>query len=252
MAIDLGIRHIAVATIMEGEKLLATRFVHNRPRSPITGRLIDGIPTLGQIAAMKRKLRRELRKRGKPSKTHESCRELRRHLRAMSEDRFKKCAAAIVDVAQAHRVDVLIVEKLKGFVPDAERERGINKALINWNRGQLVAFLKMLCEQYGLRVAEVPPHWTSQVCHKCNEYGQRYSQQNGQFRYGPVEKLFGCPSCGYRCNADFNASVNLHHVFLGAFPDVASAGKGRCKVNGEIIDRDAIKQRLALQLETPF
>jgi transposase len=57
-----------------------------------------------------------------------------------------------------------------------------------------------------------------------------------------VEKLFGCPSCGYRCNADFNASVNLHRVFCSTFPDVRKVGKGKVKLNGEVIDLENVRK----------
>jgi len=76
---------------------------------------------------------------------------------------------------------------------------------------------------------------------------------------GPVEKLFGCPSCGYQCNADFNASINLHRVFCGAFPVTKSMGNGKVSLNGEIIDRGTVKaaweevyRRRLTEQQTPF
>jgi hypothetical protein len=35
-----------------------------------------------------------------------------------------------------------------------------------------------------------------------------------ELRFGPVEKLFACPACGYTANSDHNASVNLHRRFF--------------------------------------
>ena len=238
MAVDLGMRHIASATIMEGDRLVATRFVHNRPRLFATGKTVTGIASLAQIAAMKYRLRRQLRKRGKPIKGEESCRRLSHHIRRMSEDRVKKAARAIVDLAQAHKVDLILMENLEGLVPDAERERGINRALVRWNRGELCRWIKMLGEEKGLRTAELPPYWTSRICHRCNRLGVRYSLPDGQMVVEPVGKLFGCPRCGYRANADFNASINLHRVWDDTFPGVRSVRgqKGKVLWEGQIVD----------------
>ncbi|NLX13017.1 MAG: transposase [Phycisphaerales bacterium] len=157
MAIDLGIRHIGAATVMEGDRLLATRFIHNKPELPSGENTIRAIPTLAQIATMKRKVRQMRRKRGKPVKGELSCRRLQKHILQMSEDRFKKSAAAIIALARSFRVDIILIEQLMGLIPDAERERGINKALVNWNRGNTVKWLKMLAEENGLRILEIPP-----------------------------------------------------------------------------------------------
>lgn len=257
MAIDLGIRHLAVATVMEQGNIIASQFIHNRPTLQSTGRVLTGIASLEQIAAMKRELRRRLRQRGKPVKGQESCRQLGNHIRRMSEDRFKKSAAAVVDFAYARQVDVIVMEELAGLIPDAERERGINRALVNWNRGQLCRWIKMLGEEHGIRVAEVPPHWTSHVCHRCGQIGQRYSLEEGTMVPQPVGKLFGCPSCHYRCNADFNASVNLHRVFWGTFPSAKKqkGQKRKLTLNSQTVDLDEVKKAWETvwpTLESPF
>lgn len=259
MALDLGIRHIAASTVMEGEQLIATRFISNRPVSAVTGRRIDGIPTLDQIAALKREQRRLLRKRGKPVRGEEACVRLAHHLRRMAEDRFKKCSRAIVDLARHHRVDLILLENLEGLIPDAARDRGINKALTSWNRGNLVQWVKMLAEEYGMRSLEVPPYYTSKVCHRCNALGVRYFVKLDEMTVKRDGKLFGCPECGYRANADFNASINLHRVFRGTFPEAHKAGPGRLKLNGKVVAsadaRTAWEQRWTmdeLAAQAPF
>jgi len=125
--------------------------------------------------------------------------------------------------------DLLICEKLTGLIPDAERARGINRAFAEWNRGHLVDKLKEIAIEAGLhrdnrwpKILELHPFGTSQVCSRCGAMGRRYSvRQMGtnphhSIVFGWVEKLFACP-CGYRANADHNASVNLHRKFaMGA------------------------------------
>jgi len=173
---------------------------------------------------------------------------LQDHITNMSKDRFKKGARAIISFAlnadAAHdrhtgelvpQAEVLVLERLAGLIPDAERERGINRGLAEWNRAQMVEMLGSLAEDVGLKVIELHPAGTSQVCSKCGALGRRYSivrdraTHEPAIRFGWVEKLFACPNrrCawrvnremgdwefGYRANSDHNAAVNLHRKLV--------------------------------------
>ena len=171
----------------------------------------------------------------------------------MGVDRFKKAARAIVNFALNvsgtkdktgklyPRADAIVLEKLAGFIPDAEKERGINRALASWNRGQLVQRIKEVAAGSGFkgRVYEVHPAGSSQCCSKCGKIGRRYSivrdNKTGAagIRFGWVEKLFAC-ECGYRANADHNASVNLHHIFVeGSSEGVAAFYEWKAKPDAE-------------------
>ena len=230
-AVDLGLRHVGFATLCVYEngvpRVLRSRSIWLSPEK--------GGPDLAHIGRHKRKIRRLRQLRGKPVKGENSHVELQDHITHMSEDRFKKAARAIINFAwnadQAYskkdgevypRADVIILEKLEGFIPDAEKERGINRSLAAWNRGQLVTRLKEVAVDAGYkgRVFEVMPHGTSQVCSRCGALGRRYSIRRHEetrqldVQFGWVEKLFACPKCGYRANADHNASLNLHRKFL--------------------------------------
>jgi transposase len=190
-------------------------------------------PDLGHIAKHKKEIRILRSKRGKPIKGEESHIELQKHIDSMGEDRFKKASRAIVNFALNTgkvagkngvypRADILLLENLEGLIPDAERERGINRALAGWNRRHLVERVIEIAEDAGFkrRVFEISPYGTSQVCSKCGVYGRRYSigrnRETGkkEIQFGFVEKLFACPNCGYCANADHNASINLHRKFL--------------------------------------
>jgi transposase len=242
-AIDLGVRHLGFITVAEvgvdkkhrthrGARVLRSRNLH-----------LDGGPALSEIGSHKRDIRRLRRLRGKPVKGEFSHKRLQQHIDDMGIDRFKKAARAIVNYAlnveeakDANgnvypRADVIVLEKLAGFIPDAERERGINRALVSWNRGQLVQRIQEVATDAGFkgRVFEVHPAGTSQCCSRCGALGRRYSvvreQSTGKpvIKFGQVEKLFACPDCGYRANADHNASVNLHHVFADGSDGMAAA-----------------------------
>ena len=238
-AVDLGIRHVGFATVTSFTDptlcILRSRSVsigHEEETGVHRGRWSPG-PQLDHIAHHKRELRYLRRLRGKPVKDENSHLGLQDHITHMGEDRFKKAAREIVNFAlnvegridsksglPYPRADVLILEKFSNLIPDAARERGINKALIEFNRGHLVTRIKEVAEDAGLRLYQVNPFGTSQVCSKCGALGWRYSVRKDpesrlrDIQFGIVEKLFACPDCGYRANSDHNASVNLHRRFL--------------------------------------
>ena len=222
-AVDLGIRNLGFATLARKADGAVQVL---RSRNLWTG------PDLHHISRHKRRLRALRRERGRPVAGESSHVRLQDHIDDMGEDRFKRAARAIVNFAlnadgarngrgQAYpRADVLILESMEGLIPDAEKERGINRALVAWNRGHLVERIRDMALDAGLKVFEVSPFGTSQVCSRCGALGRRYSlireAETGEqaVRFGFVEKLFACPACGYRANADHNASVNLHRRFV--------------------------------------
>ncbi len=242
-AVDLGIRNLGFVTIavrQEGASAPGLTVVRSRSiwvgeeeetgRHP--GRWSRG-PELDHLSDHKRELRRLRRLRGKPVRGEDSHLELQQHITHMAEDRFKKSARQIVNFALNVEVridkktgkpypaaDVLIVENLANLLPDAARERGINSALIEFNRGHLVDRLKEAAKDCGLKLIEVSPVGTSQVCCRCGALGRRYSIRRDpatgipDICFGFVEKLFACLECGYRADSDHNASVNLHRRLI--------------------------------------
>lgn len=253
-AVDLGLRNLGFGTtavcVGRSPKLVRSRNLWVglvEEKGCHVGRWSPG-PDLAHIGRHKRQIRQLRRLRGKPVHGEESHVRLQEHIDSLGEDRFKKGARAIINFAlnldrardkntgePIPRADVLVLEKLAGLIPDAERDRGINRALASWNRGQLVERIRQMAKDVGLKVVEIHPMGTSQVCSKCGALGRRYSiyrdprTGTSEIRFGCVEKLFACPSpaCdwrdevdpglwpfGYRANADHNASVNLHRKFI--------------------------------------
>lgn len=239
-AVDLGVRHLGFTTLArkEGQTVRVVRSRNiglglEEKTGKHVGRWSAG-PDLAHIGQHKRELRQLRRQRGNPVKGEASHTALQEHIDGMSEDRFKKAARAIINFAlntedkvnpamgQPYpRADVLVLENMEKLIPDAEKERGINRMLVGFNRGNLVKRVEEMAKDVGLRVILVSPMGTSQVCSKCGALGRRYSIRkkeqgagddgpNPEIHFGLVEKLFACPSCGYRANADHNASVNLH------------------------------------------
>jgi len=205
-------------------------------------------PTLEHIRDHKREVGKARRQRGKPVKGEESHVRLQSHITNMGMDRFKKAARKIVTEAirgasrrtgEAYpRADVLVMEDLKWFNPDATRDRGINRMLAHWNRSNLVKFIEEFATDAGLRYGKyerVSAWGTSQTCSKCGAVGKRYRIERDTDTKKPVIRfaksneplpLFACPNPACRgrskekaeqpftCNADHNASINLHRRYV--------------------------------------
>jgi transposase len=69
----------------------------------------------------------------------------------------------------------------------------------------------------GSRVRQVAETWTSIICWKCGNKGQR-----------PKQDYFVCPTCGNRCNADQNGAINIAGRLItltSSLHDVRGLGK---------------------------
>jgi transposase len=93
------------------------------------------------------------------------------------------------------------------------KSRRLNRKLANQIRGLIRDYSKQKAFTNGIVTVEVNPHGTSIYCSQCGAKGERFSLKNGQKMNHKGGKLFHCKICGYTANADFNASVNLHHSF---------------------------------------
>lgn len=240
MAIDLGMRHLAIGTVFEVkdgkfgsqknggfvEKPLATLFLK--------------LPGLEMFDIQKHEwekkhLQRETAPRGHLRRGRFAI-ELTEHMDSMKDDRAKKAAHMIVEAAWKHSVHYLIFENLKGYRPEQELTHDVNRRLRIWNRRQVVEAARQVADCYGIRVYDfAAPSYTSRVCSACGEVGARFSQISSQQQkrdarfYKPKGlvarkyqvisggQMFACPSCHRIVNADFNASSNLHRRFSKTF-----------------------------------
>jgi hypothetical protein len=256
-AVHLGIRNLGFATIAEYQEgkphVIRSRNIwigNEEKEGSHPGRWSAG-PDLAHVARHQQTLRQLRRLRGKPVFGERSHVDLQSHITHMGEDRFKKGARNIINFAlnvdgdnsetmekSYPRTDLLLMPRLAGLMPDAERERSVNRALAAWNRGQLVDRLRELARDTGLRMVEVPSFGTSQMCSHCASLGRTYSirlnkeTHHPDIHFGWAEKLFAC-RCGYSANADHNASVNLHRRFVLGYAAVQAYADFRTKTEAE-------------------
>jgi IS605 OrfB family transposase len=232
LAVDLGIRHAGAFAVARGEvvdgqwcfEFLAKGMVANRD-----------MPDLYHIRQHDGALRRGRRRRGKPiSKDKRSFVDLQDHRTKMSEDRFKKAAHIIVELARTHDVHVVLFEELRNLVFTAFDEKWMNRQLRDMNRRKIVEMVRQGCSEFGVLWGDINPWYTSHVCSRCFHPGWRFSVQRKQPRDEGVPRvhcrqfgspiwdkgghLFRCPHCGYSANADVNAASNLVAKFFGAWP----------------------------------
>ncbi|MCL5038148.1 MAG: zinc ribbon domain-containing protein [Chloroflexi bacterium] len=250
-AVDLGIRNLGVATIMQ---------MHNGklPDKPVAVNFIS-LDEVGlrHIKKHKKEIGKLRSERGQAAKGERSFISLQDHITDMGEDRFKKGAREIVNFAVKHNADVIILERMAGLIPDAEKQKGINRALMEWNRRNLTEWVKMLGKEAGIKVFTVSPHHSSWVCSRCGSLGRRYSvckdKKTGQVekRFETVGKLFACPeeNCLLEVNADYNASINLHKIFNGNFVRPEKIGKGIYRHRNNEVKFSDIEERIRNRLE---
>ena len=76
--------------------------------------------------------------------------------------------------------------------------------------------IKNKATEKGIKVVKINPQYTSQRCSKCGciSKDNRKTQSN-----------FECISCGFKTNADYNASQNI------AIKDIDKVIKAYCKKN---------------------
>jgi len=100
----------------------------------------------------------------------------------------------IVEFAVKHHAGIIHMEELK-------LDRLKHKSLLrNWSYYQLQNMVEYKAEREGIAVYYVDSSYTSQRCSQCGnlEEGQRVDQET-----------FICKNCGFKTNADYNASQNI-------------------------------------------
>lgn len=104
-----------------------------------------------------------------------------------------KYSKALIDYALKKGCGTIQMEELSGI---SERD----SFLKNWSYFDLQQKIKYKAEEQGMEVVFINPQYTSQRCSKCGyiDSENRKTQEN-----------FLCVKCGYKANADYNASQNI-------------------------------------------
>jgi len=205
VAVDLNVKFLAVITVKQRERLLESCFVSDQ----------------GLDQARYKHLKRVARKQwqsGKPVKDEHSNQQLWRHIRRMNDNAAHRVARSIANVCARYPGCVLVFERLRKIRPrGGSKSRRMNRKQANQLRGKINQRAREKAYALGVVTAETNPHGTSQYCSRCGAKGERFSYQDGKRTMVKWGKLFGCPVCHYQTQADWNASLNLHHSFFGKY-----------------------------------
>jgi len=104
--------------------------------------------------------------------------------------------------------DVIVMENLINMNYKVRQERRMNKfqraEQAHWNLRQVYDRIKDICDENRVLLIKISPAYTSQRCSSCGAI-HKESRQGEVYR---------CISCGYTCDADYNASCNILHLGL--------------------------------------
>ena len=104
-----------------------------------------------------------------------------------------KYAKALVDYAIKHNCGTIQLEDLTGI---AENDTFLNQ----WSYFDLQQKITNKAEACGIKVIKIKPAYTSQRCSKCGFIHKDNRLTQSQFK---------CLQCGFKENADYNASQNI-------------------------------------------
>jgi putative transposase len=201
VAVDLNVKMLAVITVRQQGRLKKTVFVRDR-----------GLDQ-HRYRHLKRVAKRQWQS-GRAVKGEQSNQQVWAHIRRQNRDAAHKTARAIARVCAEYPGCVQVLERLRTIRPKGgSRSRRLNRKQANQLRGQITRLARENAYAQGTVTVEVNPHGTSQYCSRCGARGERFSLQGGRRVKLRGGKLFWCPACRYTVQADFNASVNLHHSF---------------------------------------
>lgn len=105
-------------------------------------------------------------------------------------------SSALIDYAVKHGFGTIQMEDLSGIKSDT----GFPKFLRHWTYYDLQNKIEAKAKEQGIAVVKVDPKYTSQRCSKCGHIDKENRRD---------QEHFCCVKCGFKANADFNASQNL-------------------------------------------
>lgn len=102
----------------------------------------------------------------------------------------------LVDYAVKNQYGTIQMEDLSGIKEDT----GYPRRLRHWTYYDLQTKVENKCKEAGIRFVKVAARYTSQRCSRCG---------NIDSNNRPDQATFCCTECGFKANADYNASQNI-------------------------------------------
>ena len=121
---------------------------------------------------------------------------------------------ALIDYAVKNGYGTIQMEDLSAIKDNL----GFPKRLQHWTYYDLQTKIINKAKEHGIAVIKIDPQYTSQRCSKCG-----YIDSANR----PSQEKFCCTSCGYECNADYNASQNISVKGIEKIIQKESGAKGK-------------------------
>jgi len=95
-------------------------------------------------------------------------------------------------------------EETGKYLPNgASAKAGLNKSILDAGWGSFVHLCASKAEEAGGAVVKVPPHHTSQVCHRCGTIAPKDLSM----------RWHSCPECGEELDRDHNSALEVLHRY---------------------------------------
>ena len=188
MGVDLGLNNPAYVTISGDEKF--RRSIGTR-ESFIDGRVY--IQKQLRILTKSLKFTKGGKGRKKKLQKRDSYRSKERNYVKNQNHIISK---EIVRLALLYNCSMINLEDLTGIGKDVKN----SFVLRNWSYFELQSMIKNKSKQYGIVVNMVDAKYTSQRCSECGHIHQDNRMTQSEFE---------CVECGFKENADYNASKNI-------------------------------------------
>jgi putative transposase len=158
---------------------------------PETGKVVKLGKSAIHIHQKYKNIRKDLQHKGKYGKVKRIKNRESRIVRNINH----KVSRKIVNIAKDSGKGIKL-EDLTG-IRGSKTARSFRYSKYSWSFYQLQNMIEYKAKLFGVEVAYVDPHYTSQECSICGHIGDR----NG--------KSFKCPHCGHVDHADSNAGFNI-------------------------------------------
>ncbi len=200
MGIDLGITKVATVSIYDTEKqkykkmswkeqtIDGTELIHYRQKIEVRRKSLEVASKWASDNAIGHGYKRRMKKANYNGNKYNRFKDTYNH----------KVSRYIVDLAYKYGVKTIQMEDLSGF-----SEHQSESLLKNWSYYDLQNKIKYKAKEKGINTIFIPPQYTSKRCSKCgNIHEENRDCKNNQSK-------FECVICGYKENADINASKNI-------------------------------------------
>lgn len=108
-----------------------------------------------------------------------------------------KYSRAVVEFAKRNKAGTIVLESLSGIAED-------NLFLKTWSYYDLQTKIKNKAAEYGIKVEEIEPQYTSRRCSKCGHINEEEDREKAY-----SDRLFICECCNFRTSFDKNAAINI-------------------------------------------